>query len=804
MNKIEEQINKFEKIKKKIPITDIATLTKANENHSFTFLSYFFEKKNNSSNKNSAKNIFTPSPNRQENSTEQRQKEKKKFTLIRQDEKGKSRTQQGKNHGNNNEQNNKANASKDFDSSVGHINLLFIENHNIQRSELRKRFEKKREEEEEKTIKEKKINQEQEAGNEEKQQEKEKEKEKEKEIEKVDEEKDNMSIDEDDKEKKEDPKEKEIKIENPNLNNLIRMESDIVIPQNFNIFDDYLLRQEEFDKDDHDQNDINEERNKDTYNKNNGNNEEKNNNIKEENIEKEKEEVEKKEEVKMPNTNENNTNNNFKICIQLEEEGEKEIKEKKEKKDYKEKKEIKSNLTKKNNIPEKLLQNKTKRKNSHEIKKNTNNINKTEDNYNSQKKIPYKNKGKLILDDEDEEEFKNTNDIFSKKKEKEEKEEKGEPIIKTEGNKIKLFLDNDDIKTTKENDINDKNNEINKKNIQSSDKKTNNESELNKKNKNNKTLINKNKSGSQNTTQKINNINNNYDLSCLNNIHGILIQMQEKLTKKNIEKDDFKKCFELIDKIRKSEIYINNSSERKKDTYLCVYNILRKLFIYLSKKNISENFNNEMVAILTNIEKFYESVKKNDNIINNTEFYSKRKLTFKYVFSKLELKNFRKENLKELYINKNDNNDNNTKNYEISDNNKATKFIKTFKRYIKTSKELNREIITFKKKLNSLTQTTKIKEFLEKYESCAAYIQMSPHLMSYKQLFSHFGLILSYWTDSKNKSLLAEIEKQQKKKENNNNLNDIKRKGKSVQVNKNGFKEKRDMSMANIKMKNIK
>ena len=554
--------------------------------------------------------------------------------------------------------------------------------------------------------------------------------------------------------------------------------------------------QEEHDKDNNDQNDYNEVRNKDTYFKNKDNNEEKNN-IQEENNKKEEDKEKEKEEFKMPLKVNENTNNNFKICIQLEEEGEK---EKKEKKDKKDKIDTKNNLNKKNN-PEKLLQNKTKRKNSHEIKKNIN-INKTENNSNSQKIIPYKNKNKLILDD-DEEEFLNTNDIFPKKKEEEEKEDL---IIKTEGNKIKLFLDNDDNKTTKEIDnieINDKNNDTNKKSIQSSDKKQNNETEPSKKNKNNKTLINKNKSGSQNTTQKINNINNNYDLSCLNNIHGILIQMQEKLTKKNIEKDDFKKCFELIDKIRKSEIYINNSSERKKDTYLCVYNILRKLFIYLSKKNISENFNNEMVAILTNIEKYYESVKKNDNIINNTEFYAKRKFTFKYVFSKLELKNFRKENLKELYINKNDNNDNNTKNYEISDNNKATKFIKTFKRYIKTSKELNREIIAFKKKLSNLTQTTKIKEFLEKYESCAAYIQMSPHLMSYKQLFSHFGLILSYCVESKNKSLLAEIEQQQKKKE-NNNLNDIKRKGKSVQVNKNGFKEKRDMSMANIKMKNIK
>jgi hypothetical protein len=49
----------------------------------------------------------------------------------------------------------------------------------------------------------------------------------------------------------------------------------------------------------------------------------------------------------------------------LEEEGKK---KKKEKKDKKDKIDTKNNLNKKNN-PEKLLQNKTKRKNSHEIKK---------------------------------------------------------------------------------------------------------------------------------------------------------------------------------------------------------------------------------------------------------------------------------------------------------------------------------------------------------------------------------------------------------------------------------------------------
>ena len=801
MNKIEEQINKFETIKKKIPNTDITLLTVKNDHNPLSILSYLINKKHDSSNKNSTKNIFSQSPNKQENLTEQRQKDKKKFTLVRPDEKGKSKTQQGKNHGNNNEQSNKGNANKDSDSSMGHINLLFIETHNISKSEVRKRFEKKREEEEEKTIKEKKINQEQEAGNEEKKEEKEEKVEKEEKIEKEekeDEDKNNMSIDEDDEDKKEEPIENDVKLDNFNLNNFTHMESGINIPNNFNIFDDRLLDEEKYDKDDkddNDQNDYNEVKNKDTYFKNKDNNEEKNN-IQEENNKKEEDKEKEKEEFKMPLKVNENTNNNFKICIQLEEEGEKEKKDKKDKID------TKNNLNKKNN-PEKLLQNKTKRKNSHEIKKNIN-INKTEDNSNSQKKIPYKNKNKLILDDDDEEEFLNTNDIFPKKKEEEEKEDL---IIKTEGNKIKLFLDNDDNKTTKEIDnieINDKNNDTNKKSIQSSDKKQNNETEPSKKNKNNKTLINKNKNVLQNNSQKINNINNNYDLYCLNNIHSILIQIQEKLIKKNLEKDVVKKCSELIDNIKKNEIYINNSLKRKKDTYICVYKILRMLFNYLSEKNISENFNNEIIAILTNVEKYYKSVKINDNIINSMEFYSKRKLTFKYVFSKLELKNFEKDNLKELYINKKDNDDNSKNDVNvITDNNKAVKFIKTFKRYIKTSKEMNREIQAFKKKLSNYTQTNKIKEFLDKYEYCESYIQMSPHLMSYKKLFSHFGLILSFWMDSNNKYILAEIEQQQKKKE-NNNINDFKRKGKSVQVNKNGFKERRDMSMNNIKMKNIK
>ena len=57
--------------------------------------------------------------------------------------------------------------------------------------------------------------------------------------------------------------------------------------------------------------------------------------------------------------------------------------------------------------------------------------------------------------------------------------------------------------------------------------------------------------------------------------------------------------------------------------------------------------------------------------------------------------------------------------------------------------------------------------------------------------------------DSSNKTLWAENEQQQKKKE-TNQMNDIKRKEKSVQVNKNGFKDKKDISMNNIKIKKNK
>ena len=244
MNKIEDQIKKFETIKEKIPTTLIPSLIKEEPSISNSLLFYFFKKKHNSSHKNPTKSANALNPNITDNPQEPKQKEKNKFITQKAEEKGKNKTQQGKSHGNTNEQekNNKGNNNKDADSSVKEINLLQIENDNMGRVDLKKMFEKKREEEE-KINKEKKINQEKEAGNEEKQPKKEKEQEKE--------EKQEMQIEEEEKEKKEEPKANENELiiydANNNINNmnLHRMESGIIFPNNFNIFNDYKLKDEE-------------------------------------------------------------------------------------------------------------------------------------------------------------------------------------------------------------------------------------------------------------------------------------------------------------------------------------------------------------------------------------------------------------------------------------------------------------------------------------------------------------------------------------------------------------------------------
>ena len=459
MNKIEEQIKKFETIKQKIPTTLIPSLINEKPSISNSLLFYFIKKKHNSSHKNATKNVFVSNPNITDNPQEPKQKEKNKFITQKAEERGKSKTQQGKSHGNNNEQekNNKGNNSKDTDSSVRRLNLLQIENNNMPRGELKKMFEKDREEEE-KLKNDKKINQEREAGKEEKQPENEKEKEKE--------EKPEMQIEEEEKEKKEEPEEKEeeLIIYNPNYNNtnnmnLNRAESGINLPDNFNIFDDYKLKEEEYDNEN---NFYYEERNKETFSKHDIF--EENNIISVENKEEIQEEIqdkkEQEKEEKIPIIENENNSNCLKICIPLEEEGEKEKKDKNIVKPLPENKIKKLNSDKKN-IPEKLLQNKIKRNTTNEIKKNntcTNiitNTNKVEKNI-----IPSKSKKKVITDDDEEEfilkEKIDTKKIYNKKKE-------GEPIIKTKGSKIQLLLEPDELKNTKENDLNNDNNKSNKK-----------------------------------------------------------------------------------------------------------------------------------------------------------------------------------------------------------------------------------------------------------------------------------------------------------------------------------------------------
>ena len=456
MNKIEEQIKKFETIKQKIPQTLIPSLINEKPSISNSLLFYFIKKKHNSSHKNATKNVFVSNPNITDNPQEPKQKEKNKFITQKAEERGKSKTQQGKSHGNNNEQekNNKGNNSKDTDSSVRRLNLLQIENNNMPRGELKKMFEKDREEEE-KLKNDKKSNQEREAGKEEKQPENEKEKEKE--------EKPEMQIEEEEKEKKEEPEEKEeeLIIYNPNYNNtnnmnLNRAESGINLPDNFNIFDDYKLKEEEYDNEN---NFYYEERNKETFSKHDIF--EENNIISVENKEEiqveiqDKKEQEKEEEEKIPLIENENNSNCLKICIPLEEEGEKEKKDKMIVKPLPENKIKKLNSDKKN-IPEKLLQNKIKRNTTNEIKKNntSTNINtitnKTEKNI-----IPSKSKKKVITDDDEEEfilkEKIDTKKIYNKKKE-------GEPIIKTKGSKIQLLLEPDELKNSKENDLNNDNN----------------------------------------------------------------------------------------------------------------------------------------------------------------------------------------------------------------------------------------------------------------------------------------------------------------------------------------------------------
>ena len=106
---------------------------------------------------------------------------------------------------------------------------------------------------------------------------------------------------------------------------------------------------------------------------------------------------------------------------------------------------------------------------------------------------------------------------------------------------------------------------------------------------------------------------------------------------------------------------------------------------------------------------------------------------------------------------------------------------------------MNKELKNFCEKLEKSAKTQLVNQLINKYEYCPADIQMSPHLMGYKRLFSHFGLIFSFYYDYNN--LNNELEEIKKK-----NTHDDKKKGKSIQVNRNGV-DKRDTSVNSVKMK---
>ena len=351
-----------------------------------------------------------------------------------------------------------------------------------------------------------------------------------------------------------------------------------------------------------------------------------------------------------------------------------------------------------------------------------------------------KNK-KIIQDDEDEDNYdsnnkNNTNELLlspSKIKNEKNIDEKAsnrkESLISNEGSKIIFFFDNDSTS---------------------------------KKVPPNKTNIDKNK---VNTNK--NNINDNYDLLCVNSIHNILIQIEEKLKEENSDKKINNRCYEIINKIRSNKTDLNR---RKKNTYLGILKILEILFSLLCENKTCKKYNNEICQILGCVQKYYKNIKKYDSSINNITYYYNKQIAFKYIYSSLELKNYDNNSLKEL-----------TKKNNNEEYNNLLKFVKTYKRYRKSSELLLKELKDFKEKISNPLNKTKFNtQFQTKYESCPENIQKSPNCMSYMKLFNHYFIVLNFFNDFKNfMKELEEIKKRDK-------LIDVKRE-KSVQIHKNGF-----------------
>ena len=431
-----------------------------------------------------------------------------------------------------------------------------------------------------------------------------------------------------------------------------------------------------------------------------------------------------------------------------------------------------------------------KRKNSlNSRSENSNNV----DNKNYLAKI---DKKKVVIDDEEDEVFNhkvpnyNKKDLFlsSPKINDESKNNTDikETIIKNEGNKFTLVMGSDTkiINSKKSSSMKNikslKYNGSSKKDFKSS-KNINANSTSENKNKINS--INKNKNGSQSESNKNSKDNNNYDEACIKIIQEILNEIKRKLSNENSEKTAIEKCFDKIDDVKHQNDYLR----RKKRTFLNIIKILQILFSNLGG-NKCETYMNEICQILECVYNFFKNVKKYDSNINSNQFFYKRKLAFKYVFSQIELKNYNTNSLNEL-ISKKNNNDNNNNNNNNSDN--IIKFIKTYKRYIRTSKVLLKDIKNIRESINSSPKINATTNFEKKYESCPANIQMSPHLMTYKGLFNHSSIVLSFYSDyNEYQKELKNLEEPKKIVSSKDKNSETKKKAKSIQINRNGYYDK--------------
>ena len=671
---------------------------------------------------------------------------------------------------NNNYKNNNTN-------TPANINLLELENGDIKMQDIQKIFEVERNEEE------KKLNME------EKNKKIEQNEEKNKDVSDGEIEEDSSFYDDeiDNVEKKKKSTKKEVNNNNSMINSnlfLNKKESMINFNQTFNIFDETKMMRDEDDilnednnhYDDYPTNPYNkkdanfsleyDEPKSNFSNENTIKSKNKINNIKKKEKEKEKNKnkskdkniiinnnvLNKKEKEENDNNNVNNNNNlltdnNRKFSIlMLDDINELNDNFEEEKKKYKENNSLLT-PTKKND-DENKIQNKDKAINKKESHKNPirKNLNIKSKSLNPMTNLNFSNKknSKVIMDDEEEENIDinnnnkdtSTNDLFlsSSKINKEKITEGKNSILKTEGNKFTLLLNNES--TAKKPDNNKQNQNIDK-----------NNSNINK-----------------------NNINENYDLICINNIDTILSQIKEKL---KIEKNDKKinnRCYEIIERINNDK---TDLKKRKQNTYLGILKILELLFSLLCDNRKCKMYNNEILNILETIQKYYKNVKKYDISINNIQYNYNKKIAFKYIYSSLQLKLYDNYSLKDK-----------TKKNITEENNELIKLAKLYRRHRKSSEHLNKEYKEFKEKLINPTNKTKLNTpLLKKYETFNLTLQTSPNFMNFMKLFNHYVLVLNFYNDIKLFDReLVEIQKKYK-------TLDSKRE-KSMQINRNGFDDK--------------